>query len=162
MGPDGRSALQDIRGVAADVDRAILNGAYRRAAARFVDYWNGVGAWAAMPPERQDQILRYLPKAGLDFRALIDESMPLVAFRRLRIPLLLMQGEHTVEPARLITQKLVSFMQPAAFLTVSGAGHMGPLSHAETVVEAIAGHLRSVAPHVGMTHGRRDTMRYAA
>lgn len=162
MGPDGREALRGVRRVAADIERAILNGAYRRAAERFVDYWNGPGAWTVMTPERQAQIVRYLPKACLDFRALFDEPAPLVAYRRLRVPVMLMRGEYAPESTRMIVGKLTAFMQPLAAMTVAGAGHMGPLSHAEVVTGAIGDYIRAIEPLAGAMHGRRDLTRYAA
>jgi pimeloyl-ACP methyl ester carboxylesterase len=162
MGPDGREMLQEVRDLATEIDRAVLTGNYRSAAQRFVDYWNGPGAWSAMRPERQVEIVRYLPKACLEFRALIDDPTPLVAYCRVRAPLLLMQGQHAPEPTQLITRKLIDLMRPASAVTISGAGHMGPLSHGEAIAETICDHIRTVEPFAGTTHGRRDTMRYAA
>jgi pimeloyl-ACP methyl ester carboxylesterase len=162
MGPDGRDMLHGVQAVAAQIERATLVGAYRKAAELFVDYWNGPGAWAAMPAERQAQIARYLPKASLDFRALFNEATPLVAYRRLRVPLLLMQGEHAPAPTDTIVRKLTSFMQPASAMTVLGAGHMGPISHAEPVAETIGDFIRSVEPNVGAARARDDVMRTAA
>ncbi len=162
MGPDGRETLQSVKTVAAKIERAFLVGAYRKAVEQFVDYWNEPGAYAAMPSERRTQIERYLPKVGLDFRALFNEAAPLMAYRRLRVPLLLMQGEQAPEPTRMITSKLTSFMQPASVVTVAGAGHMGPISHAEAVAEAIGDFIRSTDPIAASTHGHRNLMRHAA
>ena len=88
MGEDGAAALAEIRELAADIDRGVVSGAYRVAAQRFVDYWNGAGSFAALKPQVQADMIRYAPKSGLDFRASIDERTPLAALRRLRIPTL--------------------------------------------------------------------------
>ena len=162
MGPDGRNMLRGVQALAAQIDRAILVGAYRKAAELFVDYWNGPGAWAMMPAERQAQIGHYFPKASLDFRALFNEATPLTAYRRLRVPLLLMQGEHAPAPTEMIIRKLTSFMQPASAVTVAGAGHMGPISHAEVVAENIGNFIRSTEPNVEAARGRHEAMRTAA
>lgn len=146
MGPDGQYHLAEIRGVAGDVERAVTNGSYHAAAQRFVDYWNGQGAWSALRPEYQAELVRYIPKACLDFRALIEEPMPLVAYRRIHGQLLLLQGEHAPAPTQAIVRKLTSFMKPAGAITVAGAGHMGPFSHAQIVAEAIAHHIVAVEP----------------
>jgi len=146
MGPDGQRYLAEIRGVAGDVQRAVVNGNYRAAARRFVDYWNGHGAWNALRPENQEELVRYVPKACLDFHALIEEPMPLIAYRRIHGQLLLLQGEHAPAPTRAIVHKMTSFMKPAGAITVAGAGHMGPFSHAQIVAEAIAQHIVTVEP----------------
>jgi pimeloyl-ACP methyl ester carboxylesterase len=147
MGPDGQHHLAEIRSVAGDVERAVVNGSYHTAARRFVDYWNGQGAWNALRPEHQAELVRYVPKACLDFRALIEEPMPLVAYRRIRGQLLLLRGEHAPAPTQAIVRKMTSFMKPAGAITVAGAGHMGPFSHAQIVAEAIAGHIVAAEPH---------------
>ena len=57
-----------------------MRGDYRRAAAAFVDYWNGSGTWDAMRPEVQNALIRWAPKGTLDFRALIEEPTPARAY----------------------------------------------------------------------------------
>jgi pimeloyl-ACP methyl ester carboxylesterase len=158
MGPDGAAALAEIRALAADVDRAVVRGAYKMAARRFIDYWNGDGTWTALKPEVQAELIRYVPKACLDFRALIDERLPLVAYRRLRAPLVLVRGEHALQPTDLIVRKLVDVMRPRMVEVVPGAGHMGPFSHAQAVADAIAAHLRQNA---GMTEANDETELHA-
>ena len=162
MGPEGYDALRDVHAVATKFERAVLAGAYHKAAEQFIDYWNGPGAWSAMTPDRQTQILRYMPKAGLDFRALFEESTPLVAYRRLRIPLLLMRGEHAPMPTEMIVRKLTGFMQPAGATTVPGAGHMGPISHSDVVAEVIGNHIRMTEAAAGTIHAYPVPMRRAA
>jgi pimeloyl-ACP methyl ester carboxylesterase len=152
MGADGQAHLAEIRGVATDVQRAVLSGDYHAAARRFIDYWNGDGSWAAMSPEKRGELVRYVPKAVLDFGALIDEPMPLVAYKRIHGRLLLLRGEHAPGPTEAIVRKLTSFMKPAGVVTVAGAGHMGPFSHAETVAKAIVAHVAFAEPAVGNEH----------
>ena len=158
-GPDGQAHLAEIRGLAHDVEQACLDGNTQSAARRFVDYWNGDGSWAAMSPETRTDLMRYVPKACLDFRALIDEPMPLVAYRRIHGRLLLIRGEHAPAPTEAIVRKLTSFMKPAAVFTIAGAGHMGPLTHADVVARTIAAHI-AVEEHA--VHGNRDAVFAAA
>jgi pimeloyl-ACP methyl ester carboxylesterase len=151
MGSHAQPALAEIRAIAAEVDRAVLRGAYVQAARRFVDYWNGAGTWAQLKQQARDEIVRYVPKACLDFRALLGERLPLVAYRRLRAPLLLLRGEYAPQPTRLIVEKLTEVMRPRMVTEVAGAGHMGPFSHAEAVADAIAAHVLDSA---AVTEGR--------
>jgi hypothetical protein len=112
-------ALQEIESVSRDVDRAVLTGAYRVAAKRLVDYWNGDDSWAAMRPDARAELVRYVPKGCLDFRALIGEPTPLDAYRRFNFPVLLLQGEHTPEPTQLITRQLAGAIKFVVASTVS-------------------------------------------
>jgi pimeloyl-ACP methyl ester carboxylesterase len=144
-GPDGRSALEEIRAIAGGVTTDVAAGAYRAAARRFVDYWNGEGTWADVKPGVQGELIRYVLKAPLEFSALIDEQTPLVAYRRFSFPVLLVRGEHAPAPTALIAQKLFSTIRTATIEQVPGAGHMGPFSHAEFVSEMFAAHIAAAA-----------------
>jgi len=145
LGPDGWIAFEEIRSVAGKIARDAMAGDCNAAAARFVDYWNGIGAWAGMKPEYRADLVRYVPHAPRGFRALFDEPTPLAAYRRLACPALLMRGELAPLPTALITHALFSVMPSAAIETISGAGHMGPLNHAEQVSDMIAAHVFAAA-----------------
>jgi pimeloyl-ACP methyl ester carboxylesterase len=141
----GRAALSEIRSIAGRVAHDVTVEDYAAAGRRFVDYWNGAGTWAAIKPESQAELIRYVPKATLEFSALIDEPTPLTAYRGLACPALLIWGERTRAPAALITQKLFSIMRNATIEEIPGAGHMGPFSHADRVAETIAAHVAAAA-----------------
>jgi pimeloyl-ACP methyl ester carboxylesterase len=143
---DGRAALEEIRALATEIGRHIVAGSYRAAARCFVDYWSGRGTFEALTPEAQCTIVRYIPKACLDFRALIDERTPLVAYRRLHVPLRLMCGEYAPAPTALLARKLAAVMNPGALRIIPGAGHMGPTSHIESVVKTIVDHIAASDP----------------
>jgi pimeloyl-ACP methyl ester carboxylesterase len=143
-GPDGWDALSEIRTIATEITRGIATGAYRAAARRFVDYWSGAGAWDGLKSETQDNLVYWIPKAALEFRALTEERIPLEAYRRMRVPMLLMRGEHSPRPAQLVAQKLARVCKPRMVETIAGAGHMAPFSHAESVNRAIVDHLLAV------------------
>jgi pimeloyl-ACP methyl ester carboxylesterase len=162
MGLDGEVALAEIRAVAADVDRDVLRGAYGAAARRFVDYWNGAGTWKELNPQAKTTLVRYVPKACLDFRALIEERLPLTAYCRLRVPLLLLRGEHAPQPTEWITRKLIEVMRPRMVQVIPGAGHMGPFSHGQAVAEAIAANIRHTAAITEANSGTERSARYAA
>ena len=145
FGLDGQTALSEIRSIAGQVAHDVTVEDYPAAARHFVDYWNGLGTWAAIKPESQAELIRYVPKAMLEFRALIEESTPLTAYRRLACPTLLMWGERTRAPAALIAQKLFSIMRNTTSEEITGAGHMGPFSHAKRVNETVARHVAAAA-----------------
>src|SRR6202142_3243032 len=84
-GPDQaiRPLFGEVMEIASLVSRATANGDYRRAMARFVDYWNGAGAWAQTKPALQAALARRAPKVALDFCATMTEATPRAAYGRI-------------------------------------------------------------------------------
>lgn len=141
MGAPGALALAEIGRVADGVCRGVLSGDYRGAAAGFVDYWNGPGAWEAMCPAAQNALIRWVPKGPLEFSALIENATPASAYRALNAPVLMLRGEHAPMPSRLIAQWLARLLPTARLTVVDGAAHMGPLTHAGEVAALIRRHI---------------------
>jgi hypothetical protein len=85
MGEPGATAYAEIASVARRMWEGVVTGDYRGAVAAFVDYWNGrrLGRDASGGP---GALVRWAPKAPLDFRALIDEPTPAGAYRALAFP----------------------------------------------------------------------------
>jgi pimeloyl-ACP methyl ester carboxylesterase len=145
LDPDEGAAFAEIRTVADEIGRDLTAGAYRRAARRFVDYWGGAGSWAGMQPQRQERFVRYVPKITLDFRALIEDTVPLAVYRRLTCPTLLMHGAQAPKPTLSIARALETAFPNAEIVEVAGAGHMGPFSHADLVCDMVNAHLGAAA-----------------
>jgi len=141
MGAPGALALAEIGRVADGVCRGVLSGDYRGAAAGFVDYWNGPGAWEAMCPAAQNALIRWVPKGPLEFSALIENATPASAYRALNAPVLMLRGEHAPMPSRPIAQWLAQLLPTARLTVVDGAAHMGPLTHAGEVAALIRRHI---------------------
>jgi pimeloyl-ACP methyl ester carboxylesterase len=141
LGAAGAAALAEIGDVAGRMGNRIVAGDYRGAAAGFVDYWNGAGAWDGLKPHVQSALVRWAPKGPLDFHALVEEPTPADAYRRLRFPVLLLRGEHAPGPTRLIAASLAELLPMSRLAVIRGAGHMGPLTHAAEVAVTIARHL---------------------
>jgi pimeloyl-ACP methyl ester carboxylesterase len=141
MGAEGSAGFAEISEIVRIIREGVVTGDYRGAVAAFVDYWNNAGAWDAMRPTVQNALIRWAPKAPLDFRALIEEQVPAAAYRALGFSVLLLRGERGPMPTRVIAEGL-SRLLPASQLTViAGAGHMGPLTHAPEVSTLIAQHI---------------------
>jgi pimeloyl-ACP methyl ester carboxylesterase len=141
MGRHGAPEFAEIMAIATRTAEGVVAGDWRGAASAFVDYWGGKGAWSALKPSVQAMLTRWVPKAPLDFRALIHEPTPASAYAKLCVPTLLLRGEHAPAPTRLIAEILASLMPVARLSVVLDAGHMGPLTHAPAVNAAIAGHI---------------------
>lgn len=112
------------------------------AAQRFIDYWMGAGAWARMAPERQAPIAASMVNL-LDWgHALMTEPTPLQAFARLECPVLYLLGQHTTRSARAVARLLGAALPRVELLELAHMGHMGPVTHAPEVNEAIERFLR--------------------
>lgn len=143
MGAAGAEAFAEIAGVARRVSRGVAEGDHRGAVAHFVDYWNGPGAWERMRPAVQNGLVRWVPKAPLDFRALFEEPTPAAAYRALDFPVLILRGERGPMPTRIIAEGLADLLPRGRLAVVRGAGHMGPITHALEVSALMVQHIVS-------------------
>jgi pimeloyl-ACP methyl ester carboxylesterase len=156
IGDRGAVAFAEIADITRVTTQGVISGDYAGAAAAFVDYWGGAGSWAALRPTVQTALIRWVPKAPLDFRALIEEPTPLVAYSDLRMPVLIMRGEHAPRPTRTIAEMLSSMLPEARLAVIDGAGHMGPLTHGPAVSELIAGHIVAAEAAIRRRRGGRS------
>ena len=141
MGDNAAKAFAEITGIARKTCEGIVTGDYRGAASAFVNYWNGPGAWNALRPGVQQELIRWSPKAPLDFRALIEEPTAAGSYRKLSFPTLILRGQHAPLPTRTIAEGLASLLPAKRLITIKGAGHMGPLTHAREVSALIVQHI---------------------
>jgi len=141
MGAHGAHALAEIIAISKRTADSVSCGDYRGAASSFVDYWGGRGAWEALRPSAKAALTRWAPKAPLDFRALLDEPTSPGAYSGLRVPVLVMRGEHAPLPSRAIAERLPMMLPSARLAIVKGAGHMGPMTHTDEVNAAITRHI---------------------
>ena len=144
LGGAGAQAYVEITGVARLVCRGVVTGDYRGGIARFVDYWNGPGAWSAMPVGLQNALIRWAPMAPLDFTALIDEPTLAADYHLLDFPVLVLRGEHAPSPTRVIAEQLPNLLPNCRTAVIEGAGHMGPITHAAKVSSLIVRHIAAI------------------
>jgi pimeloyl-ACP methyl ester carboxylesterase len=145
-------AYAEIAAVAGRVNRALVDGDLEGGMARFVDYWSGAGAWAAIPVDKRAALAERLPKVALDFRAAFEEPTRLQDFWPLFMPTLLVQGGASPLPTRRICGQLSRVLPEARLAMVEGAGHMLPLTHGDHVNALIAAHLDGARRQ----HGLKD------
>jgi pimeloyl-ACP methyl ester carboxylesterase len=144
MGEAGDQAFAEIQGVAKRTSQFIITGDYRAGVADFVDYWNSHGAWKAMRPAAQSALMRWAPKAPLEFQALLDDPTPTEAYAALKFPALILRGEHAPLPTRVISESLIEILPKSRLKNVAGAGHMGPLTQASEITQLIIQHISAV------------------
>ena len=111
----------------------------------FVDYWNGTGAWKALPQPARDSFLRVGRKVYGEVRSLMNDRTPKAGYAELTMPALLLSGERSPAAARRVEAQLASALPAARLETIAGAGHMGPITHAGEVNALIQAHLEAAS-----------------
>lgn len=110
---------------------------------RFVDWWQGEGAWRALPPPSREAFLRVGRKVFQEVRSLTADRTPHEAYRELTMPALLMTGARSPLAAQRVCEILSRTLPGASFVRFDEAGHMAPLTHGHAVGERITAHIRA-------------------
>jgi pimeloyl-ACP methyl ester carboxylesterase len=125
--------------------RRLRSGNAAGAAARFVDYWGGDGAWRALSVGQQAGIMKCVGVIAAHFAALASDGPRLSDYRSLRTPVLMLFGSEMRAPIRRIGELLRFALPNAAFCTMAGMGHMGPITHPNVVAQPITEFVREHA-----------------
>lgn len=142
MAPES-DALAEIADIASRVARMAAQGRHEAAADAFVCYWGGPHAWRGMSEAQRESVASRIGTVPLHFEALFGAQWGPAHLRALRMPVLLMNGSRTRQSARHVAELLGSALPGAKRLEVEGAAHLGPMTHAAVVNQAIVGHLRA-------------------
>lgn len=110
---------------------------------QFIDWWNGPGFFARMPPAAQKPQLATALQAHRQAGVVGEASFSADDLRRLAVPTLFLIGETSPTAARESARLAAAAMPSARVDVVTGAGHMGPLTHAAAVNERLLQFLRS-------------------
>jgi pimeloyl-ACP methyl ester carboxylesterase len=130
------AAGADIVAVGRDIGAATLSGMSDAAAELFVDYWSGAGAWRRMPAARQAVLTSRMSKVRAEFEALFADAVPLSAYGALRMPVHLISGSRSPQPARQVVGLLAAQIPHSVHTRLEGLGHMGPVEDAQRVLAA--------------------------
>jgi pimeloyl-ACP methyl ester carboxylesterase len=145
---DGESPPpNDADGIKAAVARAAAAldaGDANGAAQAFIDYWMGAGSWQRTPEARRGPIAASIVNIRGWAKALTEEPTPLKAFSGLDVPVLYMLGADSPASSRGVGKLLTRTLPRVRVVEFPGLGHMGPITHPETVNAAIAGFLEEV------------------
>lgn len=128
----GHAGLKDLESVLHVFDDTSTASDPTAQARRFIEYWNGPGAFDAMPERLQQLFTHQVRKVDLDFQALMHPTFNAEALTPLADRLTLLHGEQTRASARALIQQLQRWL-PAARVVNTPGGHMAPLTH-ETAV----------------------------
>ena len=135
------SPAEGIWRASSDAAEAIARGDSAAAAERFIDFWISPGAWASMPAARQAGVASAMKNVKAWRDTLFSETFPSSALASLQIPVLLMWGEDSPESALSVARLLKDTLPDVTPASRAGRGHMGPITHAESVNAQISGFL---------------------
>jgi pimeloyl-ACP methyl ester carboxylesterase len=140
------AAAREITALRDDTIRLVDEGNLNASAQRFVDYWVGDGTWAATPESRRPALAAAMRAVKLQWHALFREPTPLSAFASVSVPTLFLTGSKS-KASTLAVARLVTSVLPRVLIEeIEGAGHMGPVTHPDTVNPLIDTFLEATQP----------------
>jgi len=139
--PSGSDAAREVLAVADTMRKYLQRGDAYRAAAPFLNYWAGAGAWEAMPMERRDAFAARMRSVLGQFHALFGETLLATDLARIPAPLLVLSGGATVASTRCIASVLEAALPDAAHEVLAGMGHMAPITQPEAFNRRVLGFL---------------------
>ncbi len=136
----------EIAAVIAGIEGAATPAAATRA---FLDYWNGAGAFDAMPAPLRERFAAQIAKVRLDFVALMNEPSTLHDMTALDVPALVLSGSAAPVSTRAVAARLAAALPRARTVQTPG-GHMAPVTHAADVNRAITAFLDELVSNLGV------------
>ncbi len=133
-----RRSASEVIEIASDMRRQLRSGNAGGAAARFVDYWGGNGAWRALSVGQRAGVMKCMGVIAAHFAALASDAPRLSDYRSLRTPVLALLGSEMRAPIRRIGELLRFALPNATFDTMTAMGHMGPITHPGAIAQRIA------------------------
>lgn len=103
----------------------------------FIDYRNGAGSWASLPDKAREKFLSGTRQTMDAFISNLGNPTSLEECRSISLPTLVLCGEKTTEPDRVVTEILHREIRNARYRILEGAEHMSPLTHPELLAGII-------------------------
>lgn len=126
-------AAREIVAVRDDTVAALACGDARASGARFLDYWMGAGAWAAVPEPRREALAGAMAAVKAEWDAAFKDPTPLSAYAALDVPVFYMTGSESPASSRAVARLLTKTLPRVTVVDVDGVGHMGPVTHPERI-----------------------------
>lgn len=139
-------AAREIVALRDDTVAALARGDARASGARFLDYWMGAGAWAAMPEPRRETLAGAMGAVKAEWDAAFEGPTPLSAYTTLDVPVLYMTGSESPTSSRAVARLLTKTLPRVTVVEVEGVGHMGPVTHPDRVNALIERYLTDGLP----------------
>ncbi|HYI12425.1 MAG TPA: alpha/beta hydrolase [Thermoanaerobaculia bacterium] len=108
---------------------------------QFVEWWNGAGAWGRLNEETRAAFRSVGWKLFQEVMTLGADQTDGATYATIAVPALFLGGASSPLTERRVVEKLGAALPRGTAHFFPGVGHMGPISHAALVNEAIVGHL---------------------
>jgi pimeloyl-ACP methyl ester carboxylesterase len=141
-GPADRRLFSEMEAVRGTLNAAAALGNPNAGMQKFVDFWNGEGAWAHSHAKLKAHLSGQIGQVINNFAAGDAMLWPLAACRQIACPTLAIMGTEGPAPALRVTEMLAETIPGAKLQIIAGAGHMVPLSDPHIVDPMIAAHIR--------------------
>lgn len=128
----GRS-LDEIGAMIAAFQGAIAAGDTAAAMRAFTEYWEGPGAWDAIPAAARLPFFARAEKMAADVELAWADRTGRDAFAAIAGPAQVLSAEGTTPAARDMAQRIADAIPSAGFATIPDAGHMAPVTHPAAV-----------------------------
>ena len=135
-----RRLYAEITAVSSQLTAATSSGRPDLGMRRFVDYWNGEGAWMAMSPEARERMAGMALRVMADFAAGEQERWTLDALRHLTVPTQVMLGLDSHALTQRVAIMVAGAIPGAALVMLPGVDHMAPVSDPRSVTPRVALH----------------------
>ena len=126
-------AFAEISALEAHVRQHAAAGDWAGASSRFADYWLGDGTWGEMPEKRRSLFMKSLPPLLHELDAVLDEDTTVLEWRALTGRTLLVSDTGTRRSIRELVEVFAEACPHWTLRSISGGGHMAPLTHPEIV-----------------------------
>ena len=107
----------------------------------FIDWWNGAGSWDRMGEQTRMTFRAVGWKLYQEVLSLTTDRTDRATYATISVPTLILGGELTPLTERRVVERLGAALPQATVRVFPGVGHMGPISHAPIINEAIVGFL---------------------
>jgi len=134
---DARAGLGKVR-LTWEPDASGVDEAWLR---EFVEWWNGAGAWDRLNEETRAAFRGVGWKLYQEVMSLGADRTDRATWATISVPTLLLGGERSPLTERRVVENLAAALPRATAHFFPNVGHMGPVSHAPLINEAIAAHL---------------------
>lgn len=135
--PEWSPAWDEIVRIGRRIGELVVAGQADASAQLFVDYWSGAGTWAGLPTPRRAALAARMPKVREEFKALFSDAVPPLDYAALTMPMTLLVGHRSPQPARYVSKHLALVCGHALRVRVPGRGHMGALEDPGVVLQQL-------------------------
>jgi pimeloyl-ACP methyl ester carboxylesterase len=144
---------RDVRLLAEAIALLVRAGRPFDASRRFYDFWNGDGAFGALPLAVQQRLEAVVAKVPLDFAAAFAEPFDASSYGAIEVPALVIAGSQGRPPMLRIVLELAQAMPRASLHQLAGT-HMAPVTDPEP--------FNALAERFLAAHGTRPRLALAA